>query len=69
MGRGNSDGGSAVTSAKTAEPIEMLFAWVVGSDEPKESCVRWESRSTEGCCHDNQFWDAICYNWFLGDRL
>jgi len=38
-------------------------AWVMGSDEPKESCVRWGSRGAERRCHGNQFWDAICYNW------
>jgi len=40
--------------------------WVVGSDGSKESCVRSESRGTEVCCHGNQFWDAICYNWLFG---
>jgi len=39
---------------------------VMGSDRPKESCVRWESRGAEGRCHSNQFWDAICYNWLFG---
>jgi len=42
--------------------------WVVGSDGPRESCVRWYSRGVEGRCGHgigNQFWDAICYNWLL----
>jgi len=42
--------------------------WVVGSDRPKELCVRWESRHAEGRCHGNRFWDAICYNWLFGFR-
>ena len=24
------------------------------------------SSGAEGRCHDNQFWDAIYYNWLLG---
>jgi len=36
---------------------------VVGSDGPRESCVRWGSRGVDGRCFGNQFWDAICYNW------
>jgi len=39
--------------------------WVVGSDKPKESYVRWEFRGAEGYCHGNQFWDTICYNCFF----
>jgi len=37
--------------------------WVLGSDGPRESCVRWESTDAEGHCHGNQFWEENCYNW------
>jgi len=41
-----------VSSAKTAEPIEMPFGrWLVGL--PKEPCIRWEFRSQKG---KGQFW-------------
>jgi len=29
--------------------------WVVGLDEPKESCLRWRSAGAEQRCHGNQF--------------
>ena len=38
----------------------------MGSDGPKESCVRWESSGAEGRCHDNQFWDEIATTGFVG---
>ena len=31
--------------------------WVMGSNGPKKSCVRWESTGAEVRCHGNQFWD------------
>ena len=38
----------AVICAKSAEPIEVPYVWVVGSDGPKESCVRWGPNAPMG---------------------
>ena len=32
----------------------------------RRSRVRWGSSGADGRCHDNQFWDTVCYNWPLG---
>jgi len=53
-------GDSAVTCAKMAEPLEMLFG--LWARMGPRNCDRWGFRGAEGCCHGNQFWDAICYN-------
>jgi len=45
---------------------------VVGSDELKESCVRWGPevlRNVAMAKIGNQCWGAICYNWLCGITL
>ena len=44
----------------TSEPCKNSWTdqdaiWVVGSDGPKESRVRWGSTGAKGRCHGNQF--------------
>ena len=57
MGRGNFEGkwashikyrNTAVIYAKTAQRTDRHAVWVVGTDRPMESCVRWGSRSPMG---------------------
>jgi len=41
----------------------------VGPDGPKESCVRWVSSNTEGCCHgklETNFGKQFAITGFVG---
>jgi len=38
----------------------------VGSDGPKDSCVRWGSSGAEGRCHGSQFWTQFAITGFVG---
>jgi len=50
---------TAVICGKTAEPIEIPFGlWALMG--PGNHVL---DGSAKACCHDNQFWDAICHNW------
>ena len=54
-----------MTCAKTAKPIEMPFGLWARMGR-RNHVLDEGSSDAEGRCHDNQFRDAIFYNWRCG---